>query len=149
MCYSEPNLLISIPTPPFSDNAPPTIQSNSVSPYHGGYTGDFACLPPAGSVMMGPSNDSLYILFRATDNVGLRSVEVHAAPEGSTPPFVVVPTLVAGQDNRCVGHHPGEKYAGGTYNATLPYATRYDITIVATDGSNPPSGVAFSVLLTP
>jgi len=98
---------------------------------------------------MGPVNDSLYILFRATDNVGLRSVEVQAAPQGSSS-FVVIPTLVAGQDNRCVGHHPGEKYAGGTYNATLPYATRYDtITIVATDGSNPPSGVAFSVLLTP
>jgi len=48
-----------------------------------------------------------------------------------------------------VGHHPGEKYAGGTYNATLPYATGYDITIVASDGSNPPSGVAFSILLTP
>jgi len=135
--------------PPFSDHVPPTIQSISVSPYHAGYPGDLLCLPPAGSVSMGPSNDSLYILFRATDNVGLRSVEVHAAPEGSTPPFVVVPTLVAGQDNRCVGHHPGEKYAGGTYNATLPYATRYDITIVATDGSNPPSGVAFSVLLVP
>ncbi len=125
------------------------IQSISVSPYHAGYTGDLLCLPPAGSVSMGPGNDSLYILFRATDNVGLRSVEVHAAPQGSNS-FVVVPTLVAGQDNRCVGHHPGEKYAGGTYNATLPYATRYDtITIVATDGSNPPSWVAFSVLLTP
>src|SRR2546428_14057942 len=97
---------------------------------------------------MGPVNDSLYILFRATDNVGLRSVEVHAAPQGSNS-FVVIPALVAGQDNRCVGHHPGEKYAGGTYNATLPYANGYDITIVATDGSNPPSGGAFSVFLTP
>src|SRR5712691_11623857 len=129
--------------PPFSDHTPPTIQGITVSPYHSGYTGDLGCLPPAGSVSMGPGNDSLYILFRATDNVGLRSVEVHAAPQGSTP-FVVAPTLIAGQDNRCAGHHPGEKYAGGTYNATLPYATGYDITIVATDGSSPPSGVAFS-----
>src|SRR3989449_3842058 len=135
-------------TPPFSDHTPPTIQGITVSPYHSGYIGDLLCMPPAGSVSMGPGNDSLYILFRATDNVGLRNVEVHAAPQGSTP-FVVAPTLVAGQDNRCVGHHPGEKYAGGTYNATLPYATGYDITIVASDGSNPPSGVAFSILLTP
>ncbi|TLZ99936.1 MAG: hypothetical protein E6J97_04965 [Methanobacteriota archaeon] len=134
--------------PPFSDHTPPTIQGITVSPYHSGYTGDLLCMPPAGSVSMGPGNDSLYILFRATDNVGLRNVEVHAAPQGSTP-FVVAPTLVAGQDNRCVGHHPGEKYAGGTYNATLPYHTGYDITIVASDGSNPPSGVAFSILLTP
>src|SRR5207244_2160850 len=49
--------------PPFSDHVPPTIQSISVSPYHGGYTGDLACLPPAGSVSMRPVNDSLYLGF--------------------------------------------------------------------------------------
>src|SRR5438034_5167951 len=75
--------------PPFSDHVPPTIQGITVSPYYSGYTGDLLCLPPAGSVSMGPSNDSLYILFRATDNVGLRSVEVRAAPQGSSS-FVVI-----------------------------------------------------------
>src|SRR5438094_9802065 len=54
--------------PPFSDHTDPTIQAISISPYHAGYTGDLACLPPAGSVSMGPVNDSLYILFRATDH---------------------------------------------------------------------------------
>src|SRR3989440_12223391 len=57
--------------PPFSDHTPPTIQGITVSPYHSGYIGDLLCMPPAGSVSMGPGNDSLYILFRATDNVGL------------------------------------------------------------------------------
>jgi len=134
--------------PPFSDHTPPTIQGISLSPYHSGYVGDLSCLSASvGSVTMGAVNNSLYILFRASDNVGLRNVEVQAAPQGSTP-FVVAPTLVAGQNNQCAGHRQ-ETYAGGTYNATLPYATRYDITIVATDTSGLSAGVAFEILLTP
>jgi len=134
--------------PPFSDHTPPTIQGISLSPYHSGYAGDLSCLSAGvGSVSMGAINNSLYILFRASDNVGLRNVEVQAAPQGSTP-FVVAPTLVAGQNNQCAGHRQ-ETYAGGTYNATLPYATRYDITIVATDTSGLSAGVAFEILLPP
>src|SRR5207245_11707113 len=68
--------------PPFSDHTPPTIQSISVSPYHTGYPGGLSCLPATiGSVSLGASNGCLYILFRATDTVGLRRVEVHAAPQ--------------------------------------------------------------------
>ena len=134
--------------PPFSDHVPPTIQGISPSPYHSGYTGDLSCLPAGvGSVTMGSANDSLYILFRASDNVGLRNVEVQAAPQLGTP-FVVSPTPVAGQNNQCAGHRQ-ETYAGGTYNATLPFATRYEIMIVATDTSGLSAGVAFEILLTP
>lgn len=139
--------------PPFSDHTPPTIQAISVSPYHAGYldppeNGSLLCAPATiGSLSLGAGNDSLYILFRASDNVGLRNVEVQAAPQGSMP-FVVAPTLVAGQDNHCAGHLQ-EKYPGGTYNATLPYASLYDITIVATDTSGLSAGVAFQILLLP
>ena len=134
--------------PPFSDHTPPTIQSVSVAPYHAGYTGDLVCLPATiGSVSLGAGNDSLYVLFRASDNVGLRSVEVRASPQGSMA-FVATPTLVAGQNSQCAGHRQ-ERYLGGTFNATLPYATGYDITIVATDTSGLSAGVAFSVLLAP
>src|SRR5438128_11154213 len=79
--------------PPFSDHVPPTIQSISVSPYHAGYTGDLACLPTTiGSATLGPGNNSLYVLFRASDNVGLSNVSVQVAPQG--PPFFVTPTPV-------------------------------------------------------
>src|SRR2546426_7922732 len=107
-----------------------------------------ACRPPDRSAWVRATTPCTSCFARPTMSA-FEASKCTPRPRAAPPPFVVVPTLVAGQDNRCVGHHPGEKYAGGTYNATLPYATRYDITIVATDGSNPPSGVAFSVLLTP
>src|SRR2546425_5594161 len=62
--------------PPFSDHVPPTIQSISVSPYHGGYTPDLGCPPPPRPVSRGPSKASPYILFSPTANVGPRIVEV-------------------------------------------------------------------------
>jgi len=132
--------------PPFSDHTDPTIQGISVSPYHAGYTGDLACLPASiGSVTLGPGNNSLYILFRASDNVGLSNVQVEVAPNSQTP-FVVIPTLVTGQKNQCVGHGQ-ESYLGGTYNATFAVAaSAYDITIVAVDTSGRQAAVGFHVL---
>ncbi len=134
--------------PPFSDHTDPTIQAISVSPYHVGYNGSLACLPPtAGSISLGAGNNSLYILFRASDNVGLRSVQVQVAPNAQSP-FVVTPTPVTGQ-NKCVGHRQ-ETYLGGTYNATFPVtATAYDITIVAVDTSGHQAAIAFQILPTP
>src|SRR5713226_5799585 len=81
--------------PPFSDHTDPTIQAISISPYHAGYNETLLCLPPTtGSVSLGPNNNSLYILFRASDNVGLRSVQVEVAPNAQTP-FVVTPSIVS------------------------------------------------------
>src|SRR5712692_475279 len=114
--------------PPFSDHTDPTIQAISVSPYYAGYNGSLACLPPtAGSISLGAGNNSLYILFRASDNVGLRSVEVQVAP------------------NQCAGHRT-ETYLGGTYNATFSVtASTYDVTIVAVDTSGHPAAVHFQI----
>src|SRR2546428_7146975 len=89
-------------TPPFSDHVPPTIQSISVSPYHGGDTRDLACLPPAGSVSLGPVNHSLYILFPASDNVAPPPAQMQAPPHGP-PPFLWIPTLPAGPKSKCPG----------------------------------------------
>ncbi len=136
--------------PPFSDHTDPTIQAISISPYHPGYNLNLTllCLPPTtGSVSQGPVNNSLYILFRASDNVGLRSVQVQVAPNSQTP-FTVTPSPVTGK-NYCAGHTK-EDYLGGTYNATFPVtATAYQITIVAVDTSGHEAAVAFQVLPTP
>ena len=135
--------------PPFSDHTDPTIQGISISPYHAGYTGPLLCHDTTSTAFsMGASNNSLYLLFRASDNVGLRSVHVTVAPNLQTP-YNATPTLVTGP-NQCVGHRQ-ETYLGGTYNATFPWTTsEYDITIVAVDTSgNPPTVVAFHVVATP
>lgn len=130
--------------PPFSDHTDPTIQSISVSPYHAGYTGDLLCLPiSAVSVSLG-GNNSLYILFRASDNVGLRDVHVQVAPQAGTA-FVLTPSPVSGL-NQCAGHRQ-ERYLGGTYNATfVANASGYDITIVAVDTSGHSTAVGFHIL---
>src|SRR6266705_2639430 len=65
--------------PPFGDFTNPTIQSDSVSPFHPGYTGPLSCLPLASgavTIKLNPPNTSAYVLFRASDNVGLASVQV-------------------------------------------------------------------------
>ncbi len=131
--------------PPFSDHTEPTIQSISVSPYHAGYTGDLLCLPVSVvSVPLGASNNSLYILFRASDNVGLRDVHVEVAPQGGTA-FVLAPSPVSGL-NRCAVR-PQQPYLGGTYNATfVANASGYDITIVAVDTSGHSTAIGFHIL---
>ena len=134
--------------PPFSDHTDPTIQAISVSPYHAGYTGPLACVPPSSAPLsLGAGNNSLHILFRASDNVALRSVEVHVAPTPGTP-FVVTPTPVSGQ-NQCLGHRT-ETYLGGTYNATFSVtASTYDVTIVAVDTSGHSAALNFQIFPTP
>src|SRR5438874_273504 len=74
--------------PPFGDFTTPTIQAISVSPVHTGYTGYLSCLPLVGGAVTVPltmGNDSVYVLFRATDNVGLASLQVNVTPGGSSP----------------------------------------------------------------
>ena len=134
--------------PPFSDHTDPTIQGISISPYYVGYPGPLLChdATPT-SFSMGATNNSLYLLFRASDNVGLSSVHVTVAPNAQSPRNVT-PNLVTGT-NQCAGHRL-ETYLGGTYNATFPWTTSdYDISIVAVDTSGRPTGVAFHITATP
>jgi len=137
--------------PPFSDHTDPTIQGISVSPYTPGYldniTHSLECAAPGSLPLSMNGNTSIYILFRASDNVGLRSLVVQVAPNPGTP-FVVTPTPVPGL-NRCAGHRT-ESYLGGTYNATFPVAaSAYAITILAVDTSGLSAAVGFQVLPTP
>ena len=132
--------------PPFGDFTLPTVQGVSASPYTAGYIGDLPCVPPTSgtaALSMG-TNNSIYVLFRATDNVGLVSLRVHVTP-AAAPAFDTVPTPLTGT-SQCAGH-PTEAYLAGTYNVTFPYsASSYTVEITAADRSNPPVGVSFVIL---
>ena len=125
--------------PPFGDFTTPTIQAISVSPSHAGYAGDLSCLPLVGGAVMLPlnaPNDSVYVLFRATDNVGLSSLEVNVTPVGgSQNPFTLTPNPVSGL-SRCARHR-SESYPGGTYNVSFIFAvaSTYRVTIAGRDPS--------------
>src|SRR5207244_3862859 len=77
-------LWIILLNPPFSDHTDPTIQGISVSPYTPGYldniTHSLECAAPGSLPLSMNGNTSIYILFRASDNVGLRSLVVQVAP---------------------------------------------------------------------
>ncbi|HEX9341397.1 MAG TPA: hypothetical protein VF992_09585 [Thermoplasmata archaeon] len=134
--------------PPFGDFTDPTVQGISVSPYSAGYTGDLPCYVPVGSqvaVPMGsPSNTSIIVLFRATDNVGLASLHVNVTP-ASTTGFEVSWTLLSGK-SQCVDHRP-EDYPAGTYNVTFDNtASSYTVAIVATDRAGHSTSASVVVL---
>jgi hypothetical protein len=122
--------------PPFGDFTNPTIQSVSVSPFHPGYTGTLSCQPlvsGAVTIKLNPPNTSAYVLFRASDNVGLASVQVEVTPN-SQPAFVLNATPQIGS-SRCA-NHTTETYPGGTYNVSFVFnASSYIVTIVARDRS--------------
>ena len=122
--------------PPFGDFTNPTIQSVSVSPFHSGYTGPLSCLhlvAGAVTIKLNPPNTSAYVLFRASDNVGLASVQVEVTPNGQAA-FVLNATPQTGS-SRCA-NHTTETYPGGTYNVSFVFnASSYVVTIVARDRS--------------
>jgi len=121
--------------PPFGDFTTPTIQAISVSPYQTGYTGGLSCLPLVGGavfVQQNPPNDSVYVLFRATDNVGIASLQVNVTPVGSAqPPFELTPIPLSGL-SRC-RNHTSEPYPGGTYSVSFKFgpASTYRVIVAA------------------
>ncbi len=137
--------------PPFGDFTPPTIQAISVSSYYDGYLQNtshtLSCLPVVSgsvSVPVNAPNNSWYILFRATDNVGLRSLKVSAVPQGSGQSLNLTPNPLSGR-SRCAGHQ-AEQYPAGTYNVSfVPAVSAYIITIVAVDMSGLGAGDSFTI----
>ena len=131
--------------PPFGDFTDPTIQAVSVSPFRTGYTGDLLCAVPAsGSVSIPLSgNDTILVLFRATDNVGLSSLSVDVSPLPTV--ASLTPTSHAGQPSQCAGHR-SETYLGGTYSVSFqPAASGYTVTITAVDTRQRSASVTFQV----
>ena len=137
--------------PPFGDFTNPTIQAVSVSPFHPGYTGTLSCLPlVAGALTINLNapkpNTSAYVLFRASDNVGLASVQVEVTPNGQAA-FVLNATPQTGF-SQCQ-NHTTEKYPGGTYNASFVVSvSSYVVTIIARDRSGREATDSFQIFHT-
>ncbi len=133
--------------PPFGDFTDPTIQAVSVSPYTTGFVGNLTCAPVAGgsvTISMGIGNTSIYVLFRASDNVALAGAPQVRVEPTAQPAFFVTPTQLSG-NNQCVGHRQ-ESYLGGTYSAIFPYSvSSYAVTITARDPSGRQAVVGFQV----
>jgi len=137
--------------PPFSNHTDPTIQAISVSPYTPGYLDNpmhnLTCSAPSSTPFPMNGNTSIYLLFRASDNVGLGNLSVVITPS-SPPIFTVTPYPISG-DNRCLGHRT-ENYLGATYNATFPVGlSRYLVTITAIDTSGHRAAVEFEIFPVP
>jgi hypothetical protein len=137
--------------PPFGDFTDPTINSISVSPYGAEPVSGLSCLPAATglvSVPLSGGNDSLYILFRATDNARVASITVNVTPSPGVP-FNVDATPRTG-NSPCAGHE-SEAVLGGTYAAVVPLpfgANSIRVLILAVDPSGRGASAAFTVSIT-
>ncbi len=141
--------------PPFGDFTDPTIQGIAVSPCGGStpcpppITTQFANLtcagPMAGSVALSMGNNTrIYVLFRATDNAGLASLDVFVTP-ASLSTFEVNATALSG-GSQCAGHR-NVPYPAGSYSVTfVSAASSYMVTIIATDRGGREASVGFVIL---
>lgn len=133
--------------PPFGDFTDPTVQGVSVSPYHTGYTGGLLCaMPMGGSVTVsGAGNNSLYILFRASDNVGLASIKVNITQGGSASDAKYA--TLAGKMNPCAGHS-AEVLPSDAYSAIVPItASVVSVAIIATDHVGRTAVASFQIFI--
>src|SRR2546426_9598281 len=142
--------------PPFSDHTVPTIQVTSVSSFAPpAPPANLTCATtdvvgdPTRGLSIG-SNSSIFILFRATDNVGLSVPSIDVLPGNPPPPsFQVTPMPVSGS-SQCFGHGQ-EKYLGGTYSAVflVSGSSSYAVSITATDSAGNSAAVTFKIYLKP
>jgi len=132
--------------PPFGDFTNPTIQAISVAPYFDGYPGPLACKGlTAGLAMISvnPPNNSVYLLFRATDNVGLAELNVTVSSVGQVTPYPRT-----GSPNTC--ERQSGPYPGGTYNVSFrSLASSYRVTISARDARGLEAVVGFEIQIGP
>lgn len=133
---------ILILNPPFGDHTAPGVQFIAAASYNPGGMPDplshtIFCVPArAGATsIVGGSNSTLYALFRATDNVGVRSVHVQSFSntQGTTN---LTAANVSGLASPC------SNSPNGTTNLPETYAVRLvspgdtvTITVTATDGA--------------
>ncbi len=124
---------------PFGDHTSPVVGSFEVGTFNAGgnltipAAGSLWCIPASPgqelSVHTGGTNKSLYVIFRATDNVAVRSVAVTVGGKNATY------TSLAGAESLCT--------TGGlaalppdTYGLDIPISqTQYVMSITATDTS--------------
>ncbi len=141
-------LLLNVPV---SDITAPTINGISAGSYYsavGVYNattgaGSVTCYSPQGStipVRSPPPNDTLYVIFRATDNVGVASLRVTVNTAS------VTPELVAGDKNVCRGA-PIPIFPQGTYVVRIPVTVTFafSIEVTASDAAGHSVAVGFNV----
>ena len=125
---------------PFGDHTPPTIQIQAGGSVNAPYTAAVApnsvkCTNYTGGALSFTvgTNQSMYLVFRATDNVAVRSVN---ATYGTN---AVTPVDESGQPNGCITGSADTLFAPGTYVIRLPtgspYVSGLVLTITAVDSS--------------
>jgi hypothetical protein len=132
--------------PPFGDVTLPTIQAISAASYSGSDIQPLTCVGAASGhidiAMEG--NTSIFVLFRATDNVRLSRLQVTVSPSGTGTPFSPTPTDISGDENDCRGFTG--TYPGGTFNVTFDRsASSFAVMIVAEDASGLPVSAAVQI----
>lgn len=119
---------------PFSDFTDPTVGEFTAGVFNSAASqpnpGTMLCTVPSSGIIavtQGPVNDTVYVLFRAADNVRVASLSV-----------VVNGNLVTGNPEQVVGPsvcRGAGQYLPGTYALTIPIVSpfRFAITIDVTD----------------
>ncbi len=126
--------------PPFSDHTPPSIQFEAAASYTSVGLADppahfIYCVPASASAVVNVkvgSNNTLYVLFRATDNVGIQAISVRAS--SSSAPQNLTPTDVSNRLSACSNSPNGTVYGPGTYAVNMVAAgVPVTFTVLATD----------------
>ncbi len=121
--------------PPFGDHTSPAVQFEAAASYPSPGLADptthsIYCVPAqagaVSNVKESSPNNTLYILFRATDNVAVTAVQVQAS-SGSTQQNLT-PTDVSGRPSACSNSPNGTVYPPGTYAAKM-VASGLDVTV--------------------
>ncbi len=122
---------------PFGDHTAPVIGSFEAGSF---MAGGSSTIPAANTVVCYPgtagntihiplsSNNSVYVIFRATDNIGVASLQVQSGTSN------VNYTDVGGDLNVCVSS-TSTQFLPGTYAVTIPNSGSAFLTITATDAS--------------
>ncbi len=130
--------------PPFGDHTPPSIQFEAAASYTSTNLSDpvthtVFCVPAsaASTVSVGlGGNDTLYVLFRATDNVAVQNVTVRATFGGTS--LNLTATDVSLRLSACSNGANGTRYSPGTYAVKmLTSGFPVTFTVTATDRVGP------------
>ena len=123
---------------PFADFTSPTVHSFSVASFSssaGVSEGVLTCFPASGSVALSlGTNDSVYVIFRATDNLGSPGVQVRV---NTVPVSSSAIERLGNQANPCNGANPRalppDTYAIRFLDSTT--TAPYEVVVTATDSA--------------
>lgn len=135
---------------PFGDHTSPVVGSFQVGTFN---PGSNLTTPPAGSIycfsatpgtpahITPTSNTTVYVIFRATDNVGIRDVQAQVDNANITP------TLVADQPDVCV-NRATSAFLPDSYALIFPNTSiSYVVSVTATDTSGQTAKATVQILM--